>query len=78
MYFCLFFFFYMKNPLLKFIRAFIHITCIKYGTPVVRTHVHSSFRKEKIVESLIFAKNFFKMNCTRIMKYMTFIPHIFN
>jgi len=75
---CTFLFFYVKNPLLKFVKAFIHIPCIKYGTPGVRTHFHSSFMKEKIVEAPIFAKNFFKMNCTGIMKYMTFIPHIFN
>ena len=57
---------------------FLGTPCIRYGTPGVRTHFHSSFMKEKMVNSPIFTKNSFKMNCTEIMKNITFIPHICN
>jgi imidazole glycerol phosphate synthase subunit HisF len=56
MHFCLCF--DVKNWLLKFVKAFLDIPCIKYGTAGVRTHFHSAFMKEKIVDAPIFGKNF--------------------
>jgi len=56
MHFCLCF--DVKNPLLKFVKAFLDTTCVIYGTPGVRTHFHSSFMKEKIVDAPIFGMYF--------------------
>lgn len=48
----------MKKSPLKIVKAFLDIVFIKYGTPFVKTHYHSSLIKEKIVDIQILAKNY--------------------